>query len=155
MMNDELVFESLTESRYAPSLQEFDNSLYDADLEKQMRNIPDKLAFKIGEVADIVGVKTYVLRYWETEFDVLHPDKSKNGQRIYLKKDVELILMIKKLLYRDRFSIEGARVSLRRLRKDSRQARAVGGPLDAIQEIKVNIEDLSLHIASLRRLFQI
>ncbi len=120
-----------------------------------MRNIPDKLAFKIGEVADIVGVKTYVLRYWETEFEVLHPDKSKNGQRIYLKKDVELILMIKKLLYRDRFSIEGARVSLRRLRKDSRQARAVGGPLDAIQEIKTNIEDLSLHIASLRRLFQI
>lgn len=152
-MSDELVFESMVDKRYAPSLQDFDTTLYDAELEREMREIPDKLAFKIGEVADIVKVKTYVLRYWETEFDVLHPEKSKNGQRVYLKKDVELILMIKKLLYRDRFSIEGARVALRKLRKDSRQARMVGGPMDALQEIKVNIEDLSLHIASLRSLF--
>ena len=71
--------------------------------------IPDKLYFKIGEVAKIVSLRPSVLRYWETEFDVLKPVKSRAGQRLYTKKELELIFEIKKLLYTDKLTIEGAR----------------------------------------------
>ena len=74
--------------------------------------IPDKLYFKIGEVSDLLGVEPYVLRYWETEFSVLAPKKSGTGHRLYRRKDVELLLRIKHLLYEKRFTIEGARQSL-------------------------------------------
>lgn len=88
----------------------------DAALMKEIHSIPQKMAFKIGEAAEMVGVKQYVLRYWETEFDMLRPRKSANGQRVYSRKDVETAMMIKKLLYQDRFSIEGARTALRQLK---------------------------------------
>ncbi len=71
--------------------------------------IPDKLFFKIGEVAKIVSLRPSVLRYWETEFAVLKPGKSRAGQRLYTKKELELILEIKKLLYTEKLTIEGAR----------------------------------------------
>ena len=74
--------------------------------------IPDKLYFKIGEVSELLGVEAYVLRYWETEFPVLSPKKSGTGHRLYRRKDVELLLRIKHLLYDKRFTIEGARQSL-------------------------------------------
>src|SRR6476661_3718101 len=74
--------------------------------------IPDKLYFKIGEVSDLLGVEPYVLRYWETEFSVLSPKKSGTGHRLYRRKDVELLLRIKYLLYEKKFTIEGARQSL-------------------------------------------
>jgi DNA-binding transcriptional MerR regulator len=74
--------------------------------------IPDKLYFKIGEVSVLLGVEPYVLRYWETEFPVLSPKKSGTGHRLYRRKDVELLLRIKHLLYEKRFTIEGARQSL-------------------------------------------
>src|SRR6201987_6083800 len=74
--------------------------------------IPDKLYFKIGEVSELLGVEPYVLRYWETEFAVLSPKKSGTGHRLYRRKDVELLLRIKHLLYEKRFTIEGARQSL-------------------------------------------
>jgi DNA-binding transcriptional MerR regulator len=74
--------------------------------------IPDKLYFKIGEVAGLLGVEPYVLRYWETEFTQLAPKKSGTGHRLYRRKDVELLLKIKHLLYEKRFTIEGARQSL-------------------------------------------
>ena len=86
-------------------------------LKNQIESIPDRLGFKIGEVAGHVGVKQYVLRYWESEFDELQPKKSKNGQRMYTKKDMETALAIKKLLHEDRFSIEGAKAALKKLRK--------------------------------------
>lgn len=88
----------------------------DAALMKDIHSIPQKMAFKIGEAAEMVGVKQYVLRYWESEFDMLRPRKSPNGQRVYSRKDVETAMMIKKLLYNDRFSIEGARTALRQLK---------------------------------------
>ncbi len=75
-------------------------------------SFPDKLFYKIGEVSRIVGVEPYVLRYWETEFSFLKPRKNKSGQRVYIKKDVELLLNIKKLLYQERFTIEGVRKKL-------------------------------------------
>jgi DNA-binding transcriptional MerR regulator len=71
--------------------------------------IPDKLYFRIGEVARLAGIKPYVLRFWETEFNGLGPKKSGAGHRLYRRKDVELVLEIKRLLYGQRFTIEGAR----------------------------------------------
>ena len=74
--------------------------------------IPDKAFFRIGEVADIVGVKPYVIRYWETEFKQLRPNKSRTNQRVYSRNDVQLLITIKTLLYTDGFTIEGARKQL-------------------------------------------
>jgi DNA-binding transcriptional MerR regulator len=74
--------------------------------------IPDKLYFKIGEVGELLGVEPYVLRYWESEFPVLSPKKSGTGHRLYRRKDVEILLRIKHLLYEKRFTIEGARQTL-------------------------------------------
>src|SRR5438270_7468554 len=75
-------------------------------------DIPDKLYFRIGEVARLAGIKPYVLRFWETEFGGLGPRKSGAGHRLYRRKDVELVLEIKRLLYEQRFTIEGARKHL-------------------------------------------
>jgi len=77
-----------------------------------VQEIPDKLYFRIGEVSRLAAVKPYVLRYWETEFPVISPKKSGTGHRLYRRKDVELILEIKRLLYDKRFTIEGARKAL-------------------------------------------
>jgi DNA-binding transcriptional MerR regulator len=71
--------------------------------------IPNKLYFRIGEVARLAAIKPYVLRFWETEFAGLGPKKSGTGHRLYRRKDVELVLEIKRLLYEQRFTIEGAR----------------------------------------------
>lgn len=71
--------------------------------------IPDKLFFRIGEVSQLLGVEPYVLRYWESEFRGLSPKKSSSGQRMFRKKDVELLLRIRHLLYERKFTIEGAR----------------------------------------------
>jgi DNA-binding transcriptional MerR regulator len=75
-------------------------------------NIPNKLFFRIGEVSLLVGVEAYVLRYWESEFPGLSPRKSSSGQRMFRRKDVELLLRIKHLLYEEKFTIEGARKAL-------------------------------------------
>ena len=72
-------------------------------------SVPDKLFYKIGEVSKITGVESYVLRYWQTEFPFLNPRKNKSGQRVYVKKDLEVILMVKKMLYQERYTIEGVR----------------------------------------------
>jgi DNA-binding transcriptional MerR regulator len=74
--------------------------------------IPDKLYFRIGEVARLAGIKPYVLRFWESEFPSLGPRKSGTGHRLYRRKDVELVLEIKRLLYEKRFTIEGARKAM-------------------------------------------
>lgn len=79
---------------------------------KSSISFPDKLFYKIGEVSRIVEVEPYVLRYWETEFPFLKPRKNKSGQRVYVKKDVELLLTIKNLLYQERYTIEGVRKQL-------------------------------------------
>ena len=78
-------------------------------VEHQRPEIPDKLYFRIGEVSRLAGIKPYVLRFWETEFSSLGPKKSGKGHRLYRRKDVELVLEIKRLLYEKRYTIEGAR----------------------------------------------
>jgi DNA-binding transcriptional MerR regulator len=70
---------------------------------------PDKLFYKIGEVAQMAGVKTSVLRFWESEFDFLRPEKSTTGQRLYVRQEVDLILQVRRLLYDEKFTIEGVK----------------------------------------------
>lgn len=74
--------------------------------------IPEKLFFKIGEVCELAGVQAHVLRYWETEFTMLAPQKNRAGQRVYRKRDVEIALRIKELLYEDQYTIAGAKKRL-------------------------------------------
>lgn len=74
--------------------------------------IPEKIFFKIGEVCDLVGVQAHVLRYWETEFPMLSPQKNRSGQRSYRRRDVEIALRVKELLYDDLYTIAGAKKKL-------------------------------------------
>lgn len=119
--------------------------------------IPDRMFFRIGEVADLLGVKTHVLRYWETEFPMVVPKKSGSGHRVYQKPEVETLALIQKLLYEERFSIEGARRFLKQLRqegslKSARQrmlapATAAGAPTAthvAVGELAQELKKLAL-----------
>lgn len=81
--------------------------------ERKAAEIPNRLFFRIGDVAELAGVETYVLRYWETEFSQLRPKKASNGQRQYRRKDVEVALEIKRLLYDEGYTIAGARKALK------------------------------------------
>lgn len=80
--------------------------------------LPNKLYFRIGEVAKILGVKPYVLRYWETEFSVLKPGKTPSHHRLYRKRDVETLLEIKRLLYEEGFTIAGAKKRIKDTEKE-------------------------------------
>ena len=99
--------------------------------------IPDKFFFKIGEVASITGVKPHVLRYWESEFGNFSPSKSRSKQRQYQKKDIELVLKLKDLLYNQGFTIAGARKVLRDKKRLSQSLAAA--PTD--REILLNVRD--------------
>src|SRR5438270_10098941 len=91
------------------------------------QSIPQKLFFKIGEVCELAGVQAHVLRYWETEFPMLAPQKNRAGQRTYRRKDVEMALRIKELLYDEQYTIAGAKKKLAgELRSPSRE---VGQPM--------------------------
>ena len=102
--------------------------------------IPDKLFFRIGEVSTLLGLEPYVLRYWETEFPSLAPKKSGTGHRLYRRKDVELLLKIKHLLYEKRFTIDGARQHLHNEAKQAhlKEAKQEQQPLfvDPLPEIR-------------------
>lgn len=97
--------------------------------------IPDKMFFKIREVAQIVGVKPHVLRYWETEFTSLAPRKNRNGQRLYTRKDVQGAMEIRRLLHVERFSIAGARQRLKKRRDPSKRKKSLQGARDDLAEI--------------------
>lgn len=127
--------------------------LCDQELLRELSQIPDRMGFKIGDVAELVGVKSYVLRYWETEFDLLHPKKSKSNQRIYSRRDVENVMLIKKLLYRDRFSIEGARSALKQLRSEVRKNRDLQTAQGRIDQALEGLEDLIRDIHQFKKLF--
>lgn len=87
--------------------------------------IPEKIFFKIGEVCDLVGVQAHVLRYWETEFTMLSPQKNRSGQRSYRRRDVEIALRIKELLYDDLFTIAGAKKKLQTELREPRRLQIV------------------------------
>jgi DNA-binding transcriptional MerR regulator len=84
----------------------------------QMTQIPDKLYFKIGEVASLTKVKPYVLRYWESEFKIISPRKSLTKQRVYSRRDIELILDIKRLLYKEGFTLDGAKKRIKEIQAE-------------------------------------
>ena len=107
--------------------------------------IPDKLFFRIGEVSTMLGLEPYVLRYWETEFPSLSPKKSGSGHRLYRRKDVELLLQIKHLLYEKRFTIDGARQHLHAEAKSaSKDIKQEQQPLfsDPLPEIRRELSDI-------------
>jgi len=101
-------------------------------------DFPDKLYYKIGEVSEIVDVPTYVLRFWETEFKKIKPKRTPSGQRLYRKKDVDLVLKIKHLLYNKRYTIQGAKQHLRVYEKDSKEKI----PAPTLYEIRSELEDI-------------
>jgi DNA-binding transcriptional MerR regulator len=109
--------------------------------------LPTKLFFRIGEVADVVGVEAHVLRYWETEFRSVRPQKSARGQRVYSRRDVETLLRVKELLYEQGFTIAGAR---RKLRDGGVEPRDAGDPTSqqaprmrsALLELRADIQNL-------------
>jgi DNA-binding transcriptional MerR regulator len=98
--------------------------------------IPDKLYFKIGEVTEITDLAAYVLRFWESEFNVISPKRTESGQRLYRKADVDSILKIKYLLYEKKFTIEGAKKFL----KNSSKQNTEPVPQTALEEIKSELQ---------------
>ena len=86
--------------------------------------IPDKTYFRIGEVSKILGVEPYVVRYWETEFKTVKPIRTKSEQRLYRRKDLEELALIRNLLYRDRFTIAGAKKKIQELHRETPETGA-------------------------------
>ena len=123
---------------------------------KKARNaeviIPDKLYFRIGEVAGLCRLPAYVLRFWESEFPQLKPVKGSTGQRMYRKRDVESVVRIKKLLYEDGFTIAGARAQLREERKADKGQAAIPFPVTPSVKVAHLRNELRqiLHILSAR-----
>jgi DNA-binding transcriptional MerR regulator len=115
--------------------------------------IPDKLYFRIGEVAGLCHLPAYVLRFWETEFPQLKPVKSSTGQRMYRKRDVESVVRIKQLLYDQGFTISGARQQLRTESKPDKTQTAIPFPSQSAAEIRHIRQGLQeiLHLLSTRR----
>jgi DNA-binding transcriptional MerR regulator len=104
---------------------------------------PDKLFYRIGDVSEITGIKPHVLRYWESEFSGLHPRKNRAGQRIYERRDVELVLEIKKLLYEQRYTISGAKKLLTRpSRPAPKKASSSKTPGDISAALKLCCQEL-------------
>src|ERR1700712_1927503 len=108
--------------------------------------IPDKLFFRIGEVSQLVGVEPYVLRYWESEFPGLSPKKSNTGQRMFRRKDVELLLNIKYLLYDQKFTIEGARKALLEKAREGKPAKVEEAAREPVRQDEVCAGDSSPEI---------
>jgi DNA-binding transcriptional MerR regulator len=111
--------------------------------DKQRPEIPNRLYFRIGDVSRLAGVKPHVLRFWETEFPAIAPKKSGTGQRLYRRKEVELILEIRDLLYERRYTIEGARMYLQSRRKNqaaSAESKPAAAP--TLSDIRRELEDL-------------
>lgn len=123
------------------------------ELLQSIESIPQKMAFKIGEAADMVGVKQYVLRYWETEFEMLRPKKSKNNQRVYSRRDVQTAMMIKKLLYEDRFSIEGARSALKQLKNQVKEEKSIQVMAQSQETAVMKLRGLVTEIRRIRAIF--
>jgi DNA-binding transcriptional MerR regulator len=104
--------------------------------------IPQKLYYRIGEVADIAGVKPHVLRYWESEFGFLSPAKNEGNQRLYTQKDLEKVLAIRKLLYQDRFTIAGVKKRFREEWRKAHQEPRAESRAVALRGIRGELEEL-------------
>ncbi len=107
--------------------------------------IPDKLYFKIGEVSTITGVEPYILRYWESEFKLVKPYRTKSNQRLYRRKDVESVIKIKKMLYDEKFTIAGAKKKIK-IKEAPEKQLPLGFSQEkykqALKEVIVEMKDL-------------
>jgi DNA-binding transcriptional MerR regulator len=113
--------------------------------------IPDKLFFRIGEVAELTAVPPHVLRYWESEFKLLRPRKTHAGQRVYRRPDIELVLRIRHLLYEERLTLEGAK---KRLQQEARQrSQQLELPV-ADQRTQEVVRELRRRLEGMRRLLR-
>lgn len=108
--------------------------------------IPEKLYYKIGEVSQITGVEPYVLRYWESEFKIINPGRTNSRQRLYRRKDLELILEIKRLLYEEKFTIAGAKRKLQKMKAEGEKQLPLKFPdkkyREALLHVRKDLEDL-------------
>jgi len=111
--------------------------------------VPEKLYYRIGEVARLTGLKPHVLRYWETEFDLVLPSKDRAKQRLYRRKDVELILEIKRLLYNEKYSIAGAKRKLSQILR----GRTKPEPLQE-EELRTVLKEVKEELVSLKKLLE-
>ena len=96
-----------------------------------MAAIPVREFFSIGDVCDLTDLKPHVLRYWESQFRFLHPAKNRSGNRVYQRREVELIMLVKDLLYVDKYTIEGARARVDEFRKSGELKTAARAALEA------------------------
>jgi DNA-binding transcriptional MerR regulator len=117
-----------------------------------MAEIPNKLYFKIGEVARLTKVKPYILRYWESEFNIISPIKSRGNHRVYKRRDIELILYIKKLLYSEKYSLEGAKKKVSGYRRLARQSQLSFPFTD--RQYRSALKDIKKDLASIRDLLK-
>jgi DNA-binding transcriptional MerR regulator len=113
--------------------------------------IPDKLFFRIGEVAELTSVPPHVLRYWESEFKLLRPRKTQAGQRVYRKPDIELVLRIRHLLYEERLTLEGAKKRLQHEARQRTQQLELPGADQRTQEV---VREMRKRLEGMRRLLR-
>ena len=145
--------EVITVSEQKAEAHNLPNVLVDDQLMNEIASIPDRFGFKIGDVADLLNIKQYVLRYWEQEFDLLNPKKASNNQRLYTKKDVENAFLIRKLLYRDKFSIEGARQALKDVKFAVKKEKDFNSVIQRIDHIQDQIRAFADDIRKTRNFF--
>lgn len=131
----------------------FPSVLIDEELLLEIAAIPDRFGFKIGDVADLLDIKQYVLRYWEQEFEILKPKKASNNQRLYTKKDVENAFLIRKLLYRDKFSIEGARQALKDVKFALKKEKDFNSVIQKIDYVQLQIKSFVDDIKKTKKMF--
>ena len=163
MMNNSEIELSLDDTFFASAqpqraeAESMPSVLVDEQLLTEIQSIPDRFGFKIGDVADLLGIKQYILRYWEQEFEILKPKKASNNQRLYTKKDVENAFLIKKLLYRDRFSIEGARQAMRdvkfALKKEKNYSSAVHKLEEKNSDLMNQVQTFVRDVRKIKQLF--
>lgn len=108
------------------------------------RTVAPREYYSISEVCEIVGLKPHVLRYWETQFPPLSPSKNRSGNRVYQRKEIKLIMLVKKLLYQEKYTVEGARAKLEQLRRTGRMKETAGRALrlDAVELLRTELETL-------------
>jgi len=116
-----------------------------------MTRIPDRLYFKIGAVSRIADIKPYILRYWESEFDIIKPQKTNTNQRVYTRKDVELILEIKRLIQKEKFTLEGAKKRIGAICREKNRQLAMDFPN---REYKKALKQIKDDLSSIKRMLR-
>jgi DNA-binding transcriptional MerR regulator len=120
----------VAESEVDAAFADFEADAEPASAASAARPVAQKEYYSISEVCDLVGLKPHVLRYWETQFQVLNPSKNRSGNRVYQRKEIKLILLVKHLLYEEKYTVEGAKSKLEQIRRGRRLQSATTLTLD-------------------------